>query len=648
MNVTVQALVQAAASKVAEAQLSFIKAGAVLQAVVLGPGSSGLTELKIGDVVVQAALPQPVAPGTTLTLQVKSGGALPQLVVVPTASPPPASLTPLPAQITTLPLPPMAAPQSWAAPISQPATLPTASAAALTPAPALVAVPAAAQAAPATALQPTVSGPVPQDSRPPAAAAAVRSAALPAEAPQPVSAPAASAQAQGARPVVSVPLQQSAANAAVPSAGPAILAVVAPPPAPVPVPSQPAVTLTAVQSAPMPSEQGRAASSAVVAVSPQPLAPRATGSAPQVVPAQAPVVRSVPPASVQAPAPLEAVATSPLLVAQAAPRPVATTADLPRATTSAPSPALPPLPSQGPATPAQALAQMVPVAIAKQNSLAPLLQSLAALVSRPSALPEPIVRAALSVLAQRIAVPAGKLAPEALESAIRQSGVFLETGLAQGTPTATDTKSALLALRGVLEKWLGGAPATVPAGDRPSPPVRGQLPRAAAVAPVPLAVPETPREAARLLHSQTDAAVSRVKLGQLASLPETDTSRPAANELRVELPFLIGSELVMAQIQISRDSARREVERKRGWTMRFAMNFSGTGEVGADVGLLGRGVNVTLWAAEPETAEALSAALPELSGSLEALGLLPGAVRVRRGVPDAGPVRSGQLLDSVS
>lgn len=356
----------------------------------------------------------------------------------------------------------------------------------------------------------------------------------------------------------------------------------------------------------------------------------------------------MPPASVQAPAPLEAAAASPLLVAQAAPRPVATTADLPRATTPAPTPALPLVPSQGPATPAQALAQMVPVAIAKQNSLAPLLQSLAALVSRPSALPEPIVRAALSVLAQRIAVPAGKLAPETLKSAIRQSGVFLETGLAQGTPTATDTKSALLALRGALEKWLGGAPATVPAGDRPSPPVRGQLPRAAAVAPVPLAVPETPREAARLLHSQTDAAVSRVKLGQLASLPETDTSRPAANELRVELPFLIGSELVMAQIQISRDSARREVERKRGWTMRFAMNFSGTGEVGADVGLLGKGVNVTLWAAEPETAEALSAALPELSGSLEALGLLPGAVRVRRGVPDAGPVRSGQLLDSVS
>ena len=51
----------------------------VALAVVIGAGNSGLTELKIGDVVVQAALPQTVAPGTTLTLQVKSAGALPQL-----------------------------------------------------------------------------------------------------------------------------------------------------------------------------------------------------------------------------------------------------------------------------------------------------------------------------------------------------------------------------------------------------------------------------------------------------------------------------------------------------------------------------------------------------------------------------------------
>ena len=155
-------------------------------------------------------------------------------------------------------------------------------------------------------------------------------------------------------------------------------------------------------------------------------------------------------------------------------------------------------------------------------------------------------------------------------------------------------------------------------------------------------------ELGRALHSQTDAAISRVKLGQLASLPDADGPRVVTNELRVELPFLIGHELVMAQIQISRDSARRETGRKRAWSMRFAMNFAGTGEVGADVGVLGKAVNVALWATEPETVEALNAALPELAGALEAIGLDPGSVRVRPGVPVAAPAHSGQLVDSLS
>ena len=118
---------------------------------------------------------------------------------------------------------------------------------------------------------------------------------------------------------------------------------------------------------------------------------------------------------------------------------------------------------------------------------------------------------------------------------------------------------------------------------------------------------------------------------QLASLPDADPTRPSTPALRMELPFLIGHELVMAQLQISRDGARREVERKRGWTMRFALNFSATGEVGAEVGLLGKAVNVALWAVEPETAEALNEALPELAAALAAIGLDPGAMRITAG-----------------
>jgi hypothetical protein len=162
-------------------------------------------------------------------------------------------------------------------------------------------------------------------------------------------------------------------------------------------------------------------------------------------------------------------------------------------------------------------------------------------------------------------------------------------------------------------------------------------------------LPDGPRDIARALHGQADAAISRVKLGQLAALPDTPNApKPGQPELRMELPFLVGHELVMAQLQIARDGRRHEISRKRGWTMRFAMNFSQTGEVGAEIGLLGKSVNVALWAAEPETAEALNAALPELARSLEALGLDPGAVRLRSSVPEAPKIASGHFVDAMT
>src|SRR5690606_25172385 len=95
-----------------------------------------------------------------------------------------------------------------------------------------------------------------------------------------------------------------------------------------------------------------------------------------------------------------------------------------------------------------------------------------------------------------------------------------------------------------------------------------------------------------------------------------------------------------------RDRARHKAEGKRGWTMRFAMNSPAAGEVGAEIGLIGRAVNVALWAADPRTAASLEAALPELAPALAAIGLEPGAVRLRPLAPNPAKPASGQYLDS--
>ena len=291
---------------------------------------------------------------------------------------------------------------------------------------------------------------------------------------------------------------------------------------------------------------------------------------------------------------------------------------------------------------------MVPEALSRQDSVGPLLQSLAQVVQKAAVLPEPILRAALGVLAQRIVVSDGRVRAADIAQGVLRSGVMLEASLLAGTPEPSDAKAGLLALRDGLARWLGAAaPAAVQPRMAAEPPLRGLPLRAAELGQAPL--PESPRDAGHLLHAQADAAISRLKLMQLASLPDGDPTRPNPPVLRMELPFLIGHELVLAQLQVSREGPRREADRKRGWSMRFALNFSATGEVGAEVGVLGPVVSVVLWAAEAETAAAMRDALPELRDTLAAVGLSAGSLRVREGAPQ-GPeaVAAGQLVDSIS
>ena len=68
----------------AAATAALLKPGQVLEATVIGKTPEGPTALKIGDVVINAQLPQALPAGTTLQLQVKAAGPAPQLVLVGT------------------------------------------------------------------------------------------------------------------------------------------------------------------------------------------------------------------------------------------------------------------------------------------------------------------------------------------------------------------------------------------------------------------------------------------------------------------------------------------------------------------------------------------------------------------------------------
>jgi len=283
---------------------------------------------------------------------------------------------------------------------------------------------------------------------------------------------------------------------------------------------------------------------------------------------------------------------------------------------------------------------------ARQDTAAPLMAKAAAIIANPaivSALPRPVLEAIVRALAGRIDLNRTPLDGPALRDAVLRSGTLQQP---PGQPaTSRDT---LLALRSALSGFLGSeVTAVAPVGHKPPPPLKGEPARAPQPMPALPLLDEAPDDAARELLGHTDAALSRTKLLQQASGPEPRPSATTpAPEFRFEIPLLLGTQTGILQLMVERDGRNKPDPRQRGWRMRFALNFSATGEVGADIALLGRAANIALWAAEPETAETLEAMLPELAPVLASHGLDIAGLRVRRGAPPRRAHLPGQLLDS--
>jgi hypothetical protein len=259
--------------------------------------------------------------------------------------------------------------------------------------------------------------------------------------------------------------------------------------------------------------------------------------------------------------------------------------------------------------------------------------ALSALAGRVG-LPEPVAKAAQQVLAARVVLDGAGLGGAALKAAIQKSGVFQEALLASGQAQAAagDAKSALLSLRQGLGNWLGNqAPVAQVSGV--APPLRGQVPRARAGDGMVPDLPDDPREVGKLLLDRTEAALSRLRLHQNASLPDPSSPRPDT-QWSLDLPVVVGGQQHLLQMQIHRDAEKdAEKPEDRGWQVRFAINLAERGEVGAQISMRGRNTGVLLWADHAETAQSLADAVEGLREAIVEVGLIPGAIVVRTGAP---------------
>jgi hypothetical protein len=178
------------------------------------------------------------------------------------------------------------------------------------------------------------------------------------------------------------------------------------------------------------------------------------------------------------------------------------------------------------------------------------------------------------------------------------------------------------------------------------------LPAAQPVLPATLVSNSSPEAAMQHLLVDTDGALARQTLLQIASLPDQVDSTvgrldPTAPRWNFEIPFLTTQGTAMAQFEISRDGGGSEVEAaKRIWRARFSLDVEPAGPVHALISLNGERTSVRMWAERPATAEQLRAGIPELSQALGRAELRPGDIVIRAGAPmQAASARAGHFLD---
>jgi hypothetical protein len=188
--------------------------------------------------------------------------------------------------------------------------------------------------------------------------------------------------------------------------------------------------------------------------------------------------------------------------------------------------------------------------------------------------------------------------------------------------------------------------------NTPPPPFRGSLPSAQPIAAPSITSGAPPASAAHRLLGDTDAAIARQTLLQVASVPDRIDTPGAHNDpitprWHFEIPFATPQGTAVAQFEISQQAGGNEVEAvKRVWRARFSLDVEPAGPVHALISLTGERTSVRMWAERPATAAQLRAGVAQLTQALSKAELQPGDIVIRDGAPpQPSPVRAGHFLD---
>ena len=262
--------------------------------------------------------------------------------------------------------------------------------------------------------------------------------------------------------------------------------------------------------------------------------------------------------------------------------------------------------------------------------------------------------------ANGIISPAATPADAAARAAVSGAALNLLQEAVQGSPLAVGNLSKFAFENSQTLALLPSVTGARPLGvddefartNLPPPPLNGALPAAQPVLPATL-VSKAPVEATlQHLLTDTDGAIARQTLLQVASLPgqpDAATGRvdPTTPRWNFEIPFATPQGTAMAQFDISRDGGGREPgAAKPVWRARFSLDVEPAGPVHAMISLSGDKTSVRMWAERPATAMQLRAGVSQLSQALSRAELHPGDIVVRDGAPmQAVSAPTGHFLD---
>lgn len=304
--------------------------------------------------------------------------------------------------------------------------------------------------------------------------------------------------------------------------------------------------------------------------------------------------------------------------------------------------------SESALSPAAALIKGMAARLASQQSgLAPLYADLEAAAVRND-LPQAVRAAAQSLLSLR--VDAGNA--DALKAAMLKSGLFTEAMLAGGAAPSGDMKAALLSLRQTLQSWLGASVPETRVDPQVPPPYRGAVPVAQQPAIPSIATLDT-RAAGLSLLAETDGALARQTLLQIASLPDVVAAQPQSDappRLTMDIPLATPLGTAIIQLQVEHDEQRKdgEANREKTWRINLAIDIEPLGPVRASVSQAGGLTHVALLAERRESAQALRDDLPMLEASLAEAALDVGDLQCRTGKPQASSAPAGLFVDRAS